>query len=199
MEALNNRTGAIERKTNETDIQLSIDLDGVGRRNIRQPVPFFGHMLDLFAKHSGFDLTIDATGDIEIDDHHTVEDIGICLGEAFRIAISDKSGIRRYGSRYVPMDESLAHVALDISGRPFLVFHATFGTEKIRTFHTELVEEFFRAFSSHAQVTLHINLAYGTNAHHMVEAIFKAFAGALSEAVRRDGTVRGVLSTKGML
>jgi imidazoleglycerol-phosphate dehydratase len=193
------RTATIQRDTTETQIQLSLNLDGQGERNLEIPVPFLRHMLDLFAKHSGFDLTIRANGDTDIDDHHTVEDIGICLGQAFHQAIGDKTGIRRYGNRFTPMDEALAQVTVDISGRSFLVFHADFPAERVGTFATELVREFFQAFVSHAGVTLHINLHYGTNTHHMIEGIFKAFAGALAEAVQFDRRIQGVLSTKGVL
>jgi imidazoleglycerol-phosphate dehydratase len=193
------RTATLQRDTSETQIELSLNLDGNGERQLDIPVPFLRHMLDLFAKHSGFDLNITANGDIDIDDHHTVEDIGICLGQAFKQAIGDKKGIRRYGNRFTPMDESLAQVTVDISGRSFLVFRAEFPTEKVGTFPTELVQEFFQAFASNAGVTLHINLHYGSNAHHMIEGIFKAFAGALSEAVYIDERIQGVLSTKGVL
>ncbi|GIM45330.1 imidazoleglycerol-phosphate dehydratase [Collibacillus ludicampi] len=197
--SVDGRIGTIRRETTETQISLTLNLDGEGKRDLSLPVPFLAHMLDLFAKHGGFDLTLDAKGDVEIDDHHTVEDIGICLGQAFRQAIGDKKGIRRYGNRFTPMDESLAQVTIDISGRSFLVFHAEFPSERVGTFPTELVEEFFRAFTSNAGVTLHVNLHYGTNTHHMIEAIFKAFGGALAEAVARDEKIRGVLSTKGVL
>jgi imidazoleglycerol-phosphate dehydratase len=193
------RTALIKRDTNETQIELMLNLDGEGQRELEIPVPFLRHMLDLFAKHGNFDLTINAQGDIDIDDHHTVEDIGIALGQAFKQAIGDKSGIRRYGNRFTPMDEALAQVTIDISGRSFLVFNAEFPKEYVGQFNTELVEEFFRAFAGNAGVTLHINLQYGTNTHHMIEGIFKAFGGALSEAVFQDPNVRGVPSTKGVL
>lgn len=193
------RIGEIKRDTFETQIQLELNLDGEGKRNLSLPVPFLRHMLDLFAKHGGFDLTIDAKGDTDIDDHHTVEDIGICLGQAFKQAIGDKAGIRRYGNRFTPMDEALAQVTVDISGRSFLVFNAEFPAETVGTFQTELVREFFQAFTANAGVALHVNLLYGTNTHHMIEGIFKAFAGALAEASYRDETIRGVLSTKGTL
>jgi imidazoleglycerol-phosphate dehydratase len=193
------RISTIKRDTTETQIELTLNLDGEGKRELNIPVPFLRHMLDLFAKHGGFDLTINANGDIDIDDHHTVEDIGISLGKAFKEAIGDKSGIRRYGNRFTPMDEALAQVTLDISGRAFLVFNAEFPKEYVGTFNTELVEEFFRAFVGNSGVTLHVNLHYGTNTHHMIEGIFKAFGGALSEAVYKDPNVRGVLSTKGVL
>ncbi|GAX90804.1 imidazoleglycerol-phosphate dehydratase HisB [Effusibacillus lacus] len=195
----NGRMGEIQRTTKETQISLSLNLDGEGRGDLQLPVPFLKHMLDLFAKHSGFDLTVLAKGDTEIDDHHTAEDIGICLGQAFKQAIGDKKGIRRYGNRFTPMDEALAQVTVDISGRSFLVFNAQFPTEKVGNFDTELVREFFQAFASNSGVTLHVNLHYGTNTHHMIEGIFKAFAGALSEAARLDGNIKGVLSTKGTL
>jgi len=194
-----NRIGEIRRDTLETQISLKLNLDGEGKGELQVPVPFLKHMLDLFAKHSGYDLTVDAKGDIEIDDHHTVEDIGICLGQAFKQAVADKAGIRRYGNRFTPMDESLAQVTVDISGRSFLVFNAEFPAEKVGNFQTELVREFFQAFAANAGVTLHINLQYGENTHHMIEGIFKAFAGALAEATRKDETIRGVLSTKGTL
>ncbi|UOF91343.1 imidazoleglycerol-phosphate dehydratase HisB [Fodinisporobacter ferrooxydans] len=193
------RQASIQRDTTETQIQLALNLDGQGQRDLRFPVPFLRHMLDLFSKHSSFDLAIAANGDVDIDDHHTVEDIGICLGQAFKKALGDKAGIRRYGNRFTPMDESLAQVTVDISGRSFLVFHAEFPTEKVGTFSTELVQEFFQAFTGNAGVTLHVNLHYGTNSHHMIEGIFKAFAGALSEAVSVDPRIQGVLSTKGVL
>ena len=193
------RIGEINRDTTETQIELKLNLDGAGSRELNIPVPFLRHMLDLFAKHGGFDLTINAQGDIDIDDHHTVEDIGICLGKAFKEAIGDKAGIKRYGNRFTPMDEALCQATIDISGRSFLVFNAKFPKEYVGTFNTELVEEFFRAFVGNAGVTLHLNCHYGTNTHHMIEGLFKAFGGALSEAVYRDPNVRGVLSTKGVL
>lgn len=196
---LTERTSTIKRDTSETQIQLSLNLDGTGVRELNIPVPFFKHMLDGFTKHAGFDLAITATGDTEIDDHHTVEDIGICLGKAFKEAVGDKAGIRRFGNRFTPMDEALAQVTVDISGRSFLVFNAEFPREYVGQFNTELVQEFFTAFAHNAGVTLHINLQYGKNSHHMIEAIFKAFGGALAEACFRDPNVRGVLSTKGVL
>ncbi|CAB3389863.1 MULTISPECIES: imidazoleglycerol-phosphate dehydratase HisB [Kyrpidia] len=192
------RRGEIHRTTGETDIRLTLDLDGEGRRSLELPVPFLKHMLDLFAKHGRFDLTVQATGDTEVDDHHTVEDIGICLGEAFARAVGDKRGIRRYGTRYAPMDETLARAVVDVSGRGMLVFRADFPMERVGIFSVELVEEFFRAFAHHAGVTLHLEVLYGRNAHHMVEGLFKAFAGALREAVLLDGPME-VPSTKGVL
>lgn len=192
------RRGEIHRTTGETDIQLSLDLDGEGRRQLDVPVPFLRHMLDLFAKHGSFDLVVRAAGDIEVDDHHTVEDLGICLGQAFRQAVGDKRGIRRYGTRYAPMDETLARAVVDVSGRGLLVFRASFPAERIGTFAVELVEEFFRAFAHNAGVTLHLEVLYGHNTHHMVEGLFKAFAGALREAVLEDGPPE-IPSTKGVL
>ena len=196
---LTERTSTIKRDTSETQIQLSLNLDGTGVRELNIPDPLFKHMLDGYTKHAGFDLAITATGDTEIDDHHTVEDIGICLGKAFKEAVGDKAGIRRFGNRFTPMDEALAQVTVDISGRSFLVFNAEFPREYVGQFNTELVQEFFTAFAHNAGVTLHINLQYGKNSHHMIEAIFKAFGGALAEACFRDPNVRGVLSTKGVL
>ncbi len=193
------RRAAICRNTTETQIELTFNLDGSGRRDLQLPVPFLRHMLDLFAAHGNFDLKIEAQGDVDIDDHHTVEDLGIALGQAFRQAVGDKAGIRRYGSRFTPMDESLAHVALDLSGRSYLVFQAAFPRADVGTFQTELVEEFFRAFAGNAGVTLHIRVLYGTNTHHMIEAIFKAFGGALADAVARDLKRSGIPSTKGVL
>ncbi|MBX6394734.1 MAG: imidazoleglycerol-phosphate dehydratase HisB [Alicyclobacillaceae bacterium] len=192
------RRGEIHRTTGETDIRLSLDLDGEGRRQLDVPVPFLRHMLDLFAKHGSFDLVVRAAGDIEVDDHHTVEDLGICLGQAFRQAVGDKRGIRRYGTRYAPMDETLARAVVDVSGRGLLVFRASFPAERIGTFAVELVEEFFRAFAHNAGVTLHLEVLYGHNTHHMVEGLFKAFAGALREAVLEDGPPE-IPSTKGVL
>lgn len=193
------RIATIKRDTTETQIELSLNLDGEGKRELEIPVPFLRHMLDLFAKHGGFDLNINAKGDIDIDDHHTVEDIGIALGQAFKQAIGDKAGIRRYGNRFTPMDEALAQVTIDISGRSFLVFNAEFPKEYVGTFNTELVEEFFRAFAGNAGITLHINVHYGTNTHHMIEGVFKAFGGALSEASFQDPNIKGIPSTKGVL
>ncbi len=193
------RNATIKRTTGETSIELSLELDGSGQSSIATPVPFVDHMLTLLARHGFFDLTVTASGDTEIDAHHTVEDLGICLGNAFREALGDKAGIRRYGRGTVPMDESLASVILDFSGRPFLVYNVPMPKAKVGTFDTELVEEFFVAFANHAGANVHVNLAYGSNLHHIIEAIFKAFGRALDEATSLDPRVQGVLSTKGKL
>lgn len=193
------RMGKAYRKTTETEVSVEITLDGRGRGEITTTIPFLNHMLDLFAKHGLFDLTVKSKGDTAIDDHHLVEDIGICLGEAIKEALGDKKGIERYGSAAVPMDESLCSVAVDISGRPYLIYHADFGNKKIRDFDPALLREFFKSFSDHSGITLHINLIYGKNNHHIAEAIFKAFARAIREASSLHDRIEGVLSTKGSL
>jgi imidazoleglycerol-phosphate dehydratase len=193
------RTAHIERRTAETSIDLTLNLDGTGAGEISTSVPFLDHMLMLLKGHGFFDLTLQAQGDVEIDDHHTVEDIGICLGEAFKQALGDKKGLRRYGRCTMPMHEALASIILDFSGRPFLVFNVDLPKAKVGTFDTELVEEFFVAFCNHAGVNLHINLAYGSNLHHIIEAIFKGFGRALDEASSSDPRITGVMSTKGKL
>lgn len=194
----NNRQGSVSRKTNETDIQLDLVLDGSGKADIKTGVPFLDHMLTLFAVHGFFDLQLKADGDTEIDDHHTVEDIGICLGQVISIALGDKGGIARYGSCYLPMDETLARVVLDISNRPYLHYDATVREQKLGTFDTSLCEEFFRAVSQHGGLTLHIDLLHGENGHHIIEAIFKGFGRALNSAVARIA-IAGSLSSKGCL
>lgn len=193
------RTAAIERITKETRIKLSLTVDGSGKAAICTSVPFLDHMLNLFARHGLFDLDVEACGDIDIDFHHTVEDIGIVLGEAFRQALGDKKGIRRYGQATVPMDETLASVAIDISGRPYLVYHVSLPKVKIGEFDVELAREFFQAFVNHCGLNLHINVMYGDNVHHIIEACFKAFARALDSASQLDPRVEGVMSTKGVL
>ncbi len=193
------RTATIERKTKETDIRIELSLDGKGQGAIETGVPFFDHMLTQIARHGFFDLTVAAKGDIEIDAHHTVEDVGICLGEAFKKALGDKAGIRRYGRGTMPMHESLASVILDFSGRPFLVYNVPLPKAQVGNFEVELVEEFFTAFCNHGGVNVHVNLAYGDNLHHIVEAVFKAFARALDEACSLDPRIEGVLSSKGKL
>jgi len=193
------RTATIERKTSETDIFLTLDLDGRGSSEIDTSVPFMDHMLGAVARHGFFDLKIQATGDVEIDAHHTVEDLGICLGEAFKKALGDKSGIRRFGRATMPMHEALASVIIDFSGRPFLVFNVDIPKAKVGEFDTELVEEFFVAFCNHSGANVHVNLAYGDNLHHIIEGIFKAFGRALDEATGLDPRIEGVLSTKGKL
>jgi imidazoleglycerol-phosphate dehydratase len=193
------RTATISRKTKETEICVTLDLDGRGVHAIESGVPFLDHMLTQIARHGFFDLQIRAEGDLEIDAHHTVEDLGICLGEAFKQALGDKSGVRRYGRGSMPMHEALAAVVLDFSGRPFLVYNVPLPKAQVGNFELELVEEFFTAFCNHAGANLHVNLAYGDNLHHIVEAVFKAFARALDEASQLDPRVEGVLSSKGTL
>ena len=193
------RCATIDRKTRETEIHLRLELDGRGESDVATPVPFFDHMLTHVARHGFFDLEVRASGDIEIDAHHTVEDLGICLGEAFRKALGDKEGIRRFGRGTMPMHEALASVILDFSGRPFLVYNVDMPKAKVGEFDTELVEEFFVAFCNHSGANVHVNLAYGDNLHHIIEAIFKAFGRALDEATQFDPRVEGVLSTKGKL
>jgi imidazoleglycerol-phosphate dehydratase len=193
------RTATIERVTKETRIKLSLTLDGSGDAKICTSVPFLDHMLNLFARHGLFDLEIEACGDIDIDFHHTVEDIGIVLGEAFKKSLGDKKGIRRYGQASIPMDETLASVAVDISGRPYLVYHVSLPKVKIGEFDVELAREFFQAFVNHSGLNLHINVMYGENVHHIIEASFKAFARAMDVATQKDPRVDGVMSTKGVL
>jgi imidazoleglycerol-phosphate dehydratase len=193
------RSATINRKTNETEIHIELKLDGSGQNSIESGVPFFDHMLVQIARHGFFDLTVAAKGDLEIDAHHTVEDVGISLGEAFKQALGDKAGIRRYGRGTMPMHESLASVILDFSGRPHLVFHVDIPKAQVGNFETELVEEFFTAFCNHSGANLHVNLAYGDNLHHIIEAIFKAFARALDDACGLDPRIEGVLSSKGKL
>ena len=193
------RKSTMQRKTNETDIQLELNLDGRGTYKVKTGVGFFDHMLELFAKHAQIDLTLSCAGDVHVDAHHTVEDCGIVLGEAIKSALGDKKRIRRYATKFVPMDETLMMASLDISGRPYLAYHVTFLQGKTGDFDAELCEEFFRAVAFHAGVTLHINLQYGSNTHHIIEAAFKAFGQALREAVSIDPGLEGVFSTKGVL
>lgn len=191
------RTAVIERNTKETQISVSLNLDG-GEVKVSTGIGFFDHMLTAFGVHGGFGLVVNTVGDLEVDTHHTAEDTGIVLGKAFAKALGDKSGITRYGSFAVPMDDSLARVDLDISNRPFLVFHATLAQERCGDYETCVTEEFWRAFAENAGITLHINVPYGNNAHHQIEAIFKAAAHALKIAVAQNG--EGItLSTKGVL
>jgi len=194
------RKSSIDRKTTETNIRLKFSIDGQGKGKVNTGIPFLDHMLTLFAKHGLFDLNIEATGDLEIDYHHTVEDIGIVLGQAITQAVGEKKGIRRYGSALLPMDETLASVALDISNRPYLVYNVTLPRRgKIREFDADLVEDFFQALVNKGGMTLHINLRYGRNIHHIFEAVFKAFGRALDEATTIDNRVSGIPSTKGRL
>ena len=193
------RVASLERNTNETQIKLKINLDGSGKTNISTGVGFFDHMLNLFAFHGNMDLDVEAKGDLEVCDHHMVEDVGIALGKCFLEALGDKRGIRRYGNFFLPMDETLAHVALDISGRSFLHFDCDFKRESIGTFSTEMVVEFFRAFAFNSGITLHARVLYGENDHHKAEALFKALGRALREAKDVDKDNMVLPSTKGML
>ena len=193
------RRAEVKRETKETEVILKLDLDGSGRHLIETKIPFFDHMLSLLAYHSSIDLSLKAKGDIGVDAHHTVEDVGICIGDSVRKALGESKGIRRYGMALIPMDETLASVALDLSMRPCLVFQMKLKRSKIGTFDPELVEEFFKALCNHARMTLHINLLYGRNSHHMVEAVFKGFGRALREAVSLDPRSNRVPSTKGVL
>lgn len=195
---MNRRIGEVKRQTKETNISLSINLDGTGTYMVRTPVPFLTHMLEQFAKHGGFDLTVDAEGDTHIDDHHTVEDVGICLGQALTKALGDKAGINRYGECTLPMQEALVRTVLDICGRPHLYYYVKFPHAKVGTFDTELVQDFFIALNNNAGITAHIDLLRGENNHHIVEGTFKSYTRALSEAVRVGNRV-GLPTTKGML
>ena len=193
------RKADIERRTKETDVRVKLDLDGVGRNKINTPIGFFNHLLSSFARHGFFNLEVFAKGDLEIDEHHTVEDLGIVLGEAVSKALGDRSGINRFGYTLIPMDEALARVVIDLSGRPFLVYEAEISQKKRWEFNVNLVEEFFRAFVDKAGVTLHVKLEYGKDYHHALEAIFKAFGRAMAQAVAMNPRVRSVPSTKGTL
>ena len=199
MEEKNLRTAKVERETAETSVKLTLELDGSGQTQIDTGIGFFDHMLNLFAAHGQFDLTVRCDGDLEVDGHHSVEDIGITLGQALKQALGDKRGIRRYGTFFLPMDETLAMVSLDISGRPFLVYEGGEMAPMIGGYDTELTEEFLRALAVNAGLTLHVKILYGTNSHHKVEAIFKALGHALREAVSHDPRVTGIPSTKGSL
>jgi imidazoleglycerol-phosphate dehydratase len=196
---MNARRATIERRTGETDIALILDLDGTGAAEIATGVGFFDHMLALFARHGLFDLHVRAAGDLHVDAHHTVEDVGICLGQALAAAVGDKSGIRRYGQRLLPMDESLVVAAVDLGGRAFFAWDVPLPTVALGAFATELAEEFWRAVATEARMNLHVRSLAGCNAHHLIEATFKAVARALREAVERDPRQAGVPSTKGVL
>lgn len=193
------RKSTIQRTTKETEFQLGLVLDGTGKSAVDSNVPFLDHMLTLFSVHGFFDLSVKGKGDILVDDHHTVEDAGICLGQAFKVALGDKGGIARYGECCLPMDETLVRVVVDISNRPFLHYDVTIPDCKIGTFDTALTKEFLRAFAQHSGITLHVDLLHGENSHHIVEAVFKGLGRAMRQAVREDGTVVGVLSSKGCL
>jgi imidazoleglycerol-phosphate dehydratase len=193
------RQAKIERNTKETQISIALEIDGSGNSVMNTKIPFFDHMLTLFARHGLLDLNITANGDIEVDLHHTVEDVGIALGQAFAKALGDKSGIRRYGWSYVPMDETLTRAVIDFSGRPYLVYRAPSGVSPIGAFDFQLVEEFLRAFSVHSGANLHIEILYGRDAHHMAESVFKGLSKAVDQACQLDPRVQGVPSTKGVL
>src|SRR3954469_7988622 len=193
------RSAQLERNTTETRIRLKLAVDGRGQSKVATKIPFFDHMLTLFARHGLVDLEVEADGDIEVDLHHTVEDTGIVLGQAFTRALGDKRGIRRYGHAYLPMDETLARVVVDFSGRPYLEYRAPADVPSIGLFAFQLVEEFLRAFSVHAGCNLHVEILYGRDAHHMAEAIFKGLARAADSACRLDPRVQGIPSTKGSL
>ena len=193
------RTAFVARKTNETDIELSFGIDGNGTSVIETKVPFLDHMLDLFTKHGQFNLKVQADGDVYIDDHHTVEDIGICLGQCLREALGDKRGIKRYSSVFIPMDEALAQVVIDISNRPHFEYRAEYPSQMVGTFSTEMVHEFLWKLALEARITLHVIVHYGKNTHHMIEPVIKALGRALDEATSIDPRVQGVPSTKGVL
>jgi imidazoleglycerol-phosphate dehydratase len=194
------RKATIKRKTKETDVEVAVDLDGAGTASIATGIGFFDHMLDLLARHSRIDIAVQAKGDLHIDQHHTTEDVGIALGQAVKQALGDMRGITRYADVHVPMDEALTRVAIDISGRPFLVFKAEFVRDKVGTFDTDLVQEWFQAFATNAGITLHVQVLYGTNDHHIAESCFKGLARALRAAVAVDARAANeVPSTKGSL
>jgi imidazoleglycerol-phosphate dehydratase len=193
------RAAKIIRKTSETNISLSLTIDGKGKGSVKTGIPFFDHMLTLFAKHGLFDLKLAAKGDIDVDYHHTVEDVGICMGQAFKKALGNKDGIVRYGESKVPMDEALTEVIIDISGRPHLTYNVPITKTKFIDFDVEVVKEFFEAFSLNAGITIHVHMIRGGNMHHIIESIFKAFAVTLSKACSIDPRKKGVPSTKGVL
>jgi imidazoleglycerol-phosphate dehydratase len=193
------RVARVERKTRETEILLQLAVDGGGEAAVDTPVPFLSHMLEAMTKHGLFDLRVQARGDVEVDPHHTVEDVGICLGKAFHEALGDKRGIVRYGTAFVPMDEALAAVHIDVSGRPYFSYTVPLTKTKVGSFDLDLLKDFFRAFAMNAMLNLHVNLHYGENLHHIAEAVFKAFGRALAEAARLNPRVTGVPSTKGSL
>ncbi len=193
------RKAEVKRKTKETDISIYLKLDGSGEYKINTTVPFLDHMLSQIAKHGFFDLEVNAKGDTEIDYHHTVEDVGIALGDAFKKALGEKEGIRRYGHAVIPLNEALSMVSVDISGRPYIVYNVAMPKEKVGEFDVELTEEFFRAFANSSGMSLHINTIYGNNLHHIIESIFKSAARALDEATSIDERVKGIPSTKGKL
>jgi imidazoleglycerol-phosphate dehydratase len=193
------RQAEIKRATKETDIRVALDIDGEGKNSISTGVPFLDHMLELFARHGLFDLEVICKGDLHIDDHHSVEDTAICLGQAFAAALGDKKGVVRYGAAYTPMDETLARAVVDLSGRSYLVYKVRNTRDRIGTFSVELAEHFWHSFAEHCKCNLHVEVLYGRNQHHIIEAVFKSVARALSQATRINERVQGVLSTKGSL
>jgi imidazoleglycerol-phosphate dehydratase len=194
------RQSRIERKTKETEVALQLNLDGTGASKVQTPIPFFSHMLEAWSKHGLMDLAVEASGDVEVDIHHTVEDVGIVLGQALKQALADKTGIVRYGTAYVPMDEALVSASVDISGRPFLVFNVPVARTRVSNFDLDMLQEFFRAFAFNAEITLHVTMHYGHNLHHISEAVFKSVGRALEQATRLNPRIAGILpSTKGTL
>jgi len=194
------RQARVERKTKETEIALHLNIDGTGASKVQTPIPFFSHMLEAWSKHGLVDLAVEAQGDVEVDQHHTVEDVGIVLGQAIRQALGDKRGIVRFGTAFVPMDETLVSASVDVSGRPFLVFQVPVARARVSNFDLDLLQEFFRAFAFNAELTLHVTMHYGHNLHHITEAVFKAVGRALADATRINPRIAGVLpSTKGAL
>jgi imidazoleglycerol-phosphate dehydratase len=194
------RQARVERKTKETEVALSLNIDGTGAAKVRTPIPFFSHMLEAWSKHGLVDLGVEAQGDVEVDQHHTVEDVGIVLGQALRQALGDKRGIVRFGTAFVPMDETLVSASVDVSGRPFLVFQVPIARTRVSNFDLDLLQEFFRAFAFNAEITLHVTMHYGHNLHHISEAVFKAVGRALADATRLNPRIAGLLpTTKGAL
>jgi imidazoleglycerol-phosphate dehydratase len=193
------RQAEIKRATKETDIRVALDIDGQGQSAISTGVPFLDHMLELFARHGMFDLEVSCEGDLHIDDHHSVEDTAICLGQAFAVALGDKKSVTRYGVAYTPMDETLARAVVDLSGRSYLVYKVQNTRDRIGTFSVELAEHFWHSFAEHCKCNLHIEVLYGRNQHHIIEAVFKSAARALSQATRINERIQGVMSTKGSL
>jgi len=194
------RQARVERKTRETEIAVQLGLDGIGASKVKTPIPFFSHMLEAWSKHGLMDLAVDAQGDVDVDQHHTVEDVGIMLGQTLKQALGDKKGIVRFGTGTIPMDETLVSSAVDLSGRPFLVFNVPVTRSRVSNFDLDLLQEFFRAFAFNAEITLHVTMHYGHNLHHITEAVFKAVGRALAQATRHDPRIAGILpSTKGTL
>ncbi len=197
---MNERSSRVERKTKETEVTVQLNVDGTGSAKVKTPIPFFSHMLEAWSKHGLIDLNLEATGDVDVDIHHTVEDVGIVLGQALREAVGDKKGVVRFGTAWVPMDEALVSAAVDLSGRPFLVFNVPVARTRVSNFDLDMLQEFFRAFAFNADLTLHVTMQYGHNLHHITEAVFKAVGRALAEATRLNPRIAGeVPSTKGKL